>query len=322
MLEDEDGINAFAAGFTLDDAVIGVTRGALDLLDRDELQGVVGHEFSHLLNGDRRLNVRLMGVLHGILVIGLIGYWILRSYRGGSSSGRGKKGGAGAVLLFGLALLVIGYVGVFFARLIKSAVSRQREFLADAASAQYTRDPLGARRRPAQDRRTRRGLAPRQPERRAGEPPVLRQRRRRALFPWLDTHPPLAERIRRLDPAWDGTFPQVEPRPRPARAAKEPAKPSLRAAREAAAAVGDAAARGRSGGGVGRQSDAGARRLRRRARATACPRPSSSACASRRARAPWSARCCSRASRWWSPRNWWRSPITPATRGCSRRCTR
>jgi Zn-dependent protease with chaperone function len=236
VLEEEVGINAFAAGFTLDDAVIGVTRGALDHLERDELQGVVGHEMSHLLHGDSRLNVRLMGVLHGILVIGLIGYWILRSYRGGSSSRRGRKGGAGAVLLFGLSMLVIGYVGVFFARLIKSAVSRQREFLADAASAQYTRDPVGL----ADALRKIGGLA-------AGSrlaSPNAEQASHMFfgngvgdhLFPWLDTHPPLAERIRRLDPAWDGAFPKVEARPRPQRAAKEPATPPLGAVREVAAA--------------------------------------------------------------------------------------
>jgi Zn-dependent protease with chaperone function len=237
VLEDEDSINAFAAGFTFDDAVIGVTRGALDLLDRDELQGVVGHEMSHLLHGDSRLNVRLMGVLHGILVIGLIGYWILRSYRGQSSSRRGRKGGGvGAILLFGLALLVIGYVGVFFARMIKSAVSRQREYLADAASVQYTRDPAGL----AGALRKIGGLA-------AGSR-IANPNAEQAshlffgngvgdrLFPWLDTHPPLVDRIRRLDPSFDGTFPRVEAKVRPVRAAKEPPPPSLRAAREAAAA--------------------------------------------------------------------------------------
>ena len=237
VLEDEYGINAFAAGFTLDDAVIGVTRGALDLLDRDELAGVIGHEMSHLLHGDSRLNVRLMGVLHGILVIGLIGYWILRSYRGGSSSRRGRKGGAGAVLLFGLALLVIGYVGVFFARLIKGAVSRQREFLADAASAQYTRDPLGL----AGALRKIGGLA-------EGSRIVNLNAEQashmfigngvgKPLFAWLATHPPLAERIRRLDPSFDGTFPRVEPISRATRPAAQKGPPSPRPAREAAAAA-------------------------------------------------------------------------------------
>ncbi|HVR30503.1 MAG TPA: M48 family metallopeptidase [Thermoanaerobaculia bacterium] len=214
VLDHEDGINAFAAGFTPDDAVIGVTRGALETLDREELQGVIGHEFSHLLNGDMRLNLRLIGLLHGILVIGQIGYWILRSAgRGSSSSGR-KRGAGGGVLLFGVAILVIGYVGVFFGKLIKSAVSRQREFLADAASAQFTRNPFGL----AGALRKIGGLA-------AGSrlsSPNAEQASHLffgngvgdALFAWTATHPPLAERIRRLDPSFDGAFPKVE---RPAR---------------------------------------------------------------------------------------------------------
>ena len=139
LLEEEKSINAFAAGFTPADAVIGVTRGTLQILSREELQGVIAHEFSHILNGDMRLNIRLIGVLNGILVIAMIGYAILRSTRTSSS----KKNGGGAVLAFGVALLIIGYVGVFFGKFIKSAVSRQREFLADASAVQFTRDPDG-----------------------------------------------------------------------------------------------------------------------------------------------------------------------------------
>jgi Zn-dependent protease with chaperone function len=209
LLEDEPGINAFAAGFTSDGAVIGVTRGAIQFLNRDELQGVVGHEFSHILNGDMRLNVRLIGVLHGILVIGLIGYWILRSSGGRSSSSSRKKGGGG-IVLFGLALLVIGYVGVFFGKLIKGGLSRQREFLADASAVQFTRNPAGL----AGALRKIGGLGAGSRLRNAnaeqashlffgngvGEP----------AFAWLATHPPLAERLRRLDPGFDGTFPRVE----------------------------------------------------------------------------------------------------------------
>jgi len=137
VLDSEHGINAFAAGTSTSDAVVAVTRGTLEQLNRDELQGVVGHEFSHIFNGDMRLNIRLIGVLHGILMLALIGRLLLR---GGSSSG--KKEGGGIVLL-GLALFVIGYVGVFFGRLIKAAVSRQREFLADASAVQFTRNPAG-----------------------------------------------------------------------------------------------------------------------------------------------------------------------------------
>ena len=116
VLEQETGINAFAAGFTPGDAAIAVTRGTLEMLDRDELQGVIGHEFSHILNGDMRLNIRLMGVLFGIMLIGLMGRMVLRGVR--FSSGRNK--GAPVVLVIGLGLMVIGGIGVFIARLIKS----------------------------------------------------------------------------------------------------------------------------------------------------------------------------------------------------------
>ena len=138
LLESEKGINAFAAGFTKDDAVIGITRGALETLDRNELQGVVAHEFSHILNGDMWLDLKLVGFLHGILLIALIGRSILR----GSSRSRNSKNSGGAVL-FGLVLLILGYLGVLFGRLIKSSVSRQREYLADASAVQFTRNPGG-----------------------------------------------------------------------------------------------------------------------------------------------------------------------------------
>jgi len=143
VLEHEPGINAFAAGFTSGDAAIAVTRGTLEILDRDELQGVVAHEFSHVLNGDMRLNIRMMGVLFGILVLGLIGRLILRgSYHGGIARSRRGRGSA-PVLLIGLGLVVLGSVGVFFARIVKAAVSRKREYLADASAVQFTRQTDG-----------------------------------------------------------------------------------------------------------------------------------------------------------------------------------
>ncbi|MFC1818980.1 M48 family metallopeptidase, partial [Thermodesulfobacteriota bacterium] len=138
LMEKEKGINAFAAGFTPDDAVIGVTRGALETLNREELQGVVAHEFSHILNGDMWLDLKLVGFLHGILLIALIGRSILR----GSSRSRNNKNSGGAVV-FGLILLILGYIGVLFGKLIKSGVSRQREYLADASAVQFTRNPHG-----------------------------------------------------------------------------------------------------------------------------------------------------------------------------------
>ncbi|WP_421844429.1 M48 family metallopeptidase [Marinobacter algicola] len=146
VMDHETGINAFVAGYTPGEAVMVVTHGALTQLTRDELQGVVGHEFSHVLNGDMRLNVRLIAILAGILMIGQIGAFLLRTsfHRShvSSHSSRDRRGQA-VFGLVGLALLVIGYVGVFFGRLIQSAVSRQREMLADASSVQFTRNPEG-----------------------------------------------------------------------------------------------------------------------------------------------------------------------------------
>ncbi|RPJ46270.1 MAG: peptidase M48, partial [Candidatus Latescibacterota bacterium] len=137
VLDREDGINAFAAGHTPNDAAVAVTRGTLNHLNRSELQGVVGHEFSHILNGDMRLNVRLIAILFGILALGIVGHILIRV---GASSGRGsKRGGAAAVPIAGLLLILIGYIGTFVGRMIQAAVSRQREYLADSAAVQFTR---------------------------------------------------------------------------------------------------------------------------------------------------------------------------------------
>ena len=138
VMQDQDGINAFAAGYSPNEAAVTVTRGALERLSRDELQGVIAHEFSHIFNGDMRLNVRLLGVIAGIVLIGGIGRFLMDAGRGG----RGRRGD-GRIFLAGLALWLIGGVGVFFGRLIKAAVSREREYLADAASVQFTRNPEG-----------------------------------------------------------------------------------------------------------------------------------------------------------------------------------
>ncbi|MBL8268251.1 M48 family metallopeptidase [Steroidobacter sp.] len=140
LLEQEAGINAFAAGHNPSNAAIGVTRGTLTTLNRAELQGVIAHEFSHILNGDMKLNIRLMGLLFGLLVIALIGRTVLRLTSGGRDS---KK--AFPIMAVALAVLVIGYVGLFFGRLIQAAVSRSRESLADASAVQFTRDPTGLR---------------------------------------------------------------------------------------------------------------------------------------------------------------------------------
>jgi Zn-dependent protease with chaperone function len=216
LLENESGINAFAAGHKPGDAVVAVTSGTLERLSRDELQGVIAHEFSHILNGDMRLNIRLMGVLFGILVIGLTGWIIFRSSTGfgyvrlGARSDDDRKG-FNPLPLIGLALYVIGYVGVFFGNLIKAAVSRQREFLADASAVQFTRNPdgiagalkkIGAL---AEGSTIRDSHAEEASHMFFGDAVGgLGQ-----LFGLLATHPPLIERIRRIDPSFNGDFAQI-----------------------------------------------------------------------------------------------------------------
>lgn len=224
VLDEEKGINAFAAGHSPSDAVIGVTRGCMELLSRDELQGVIAHEFSHILNGDMRLNLRLMGAIFGITSIGLIGYGILRLagdiLRGGGAgysrrrSGRGRGGAPHivlALLLLGLALMGIGYIGTLFGHLIRAAVSRQREFLADASAVQFTRNPDGI----AGALKKIGGYVWRarvnHPQASEAAHMFFGQAIERGLASLFATHPPLVERIRRIDPSFDGRFPQVQP---------------------------------------------------------------------------------------------------------------
>ncbi|MGP1666701.1 MAG: M48 family metalloprotease, partial [Rhodanobacter sp.] len=140
LMPDEPGINAFAAGYSASDAAVCVTRGCLEQLSRDELQGVIAHEFSHVLNGDMRLNIRLMGLLFGILVLAIVGQRVI--WFGGGRGSR-RDGGGNQVWMIGLALIVVGYIGYFFARLIQAAVARSRESLADASAVQFTRQPDG-----------------------------------------------------------------------------------------------------------------------------------------------------------------------------------
>jgi Zn-dependent protease with chaperone function len=196
LLEQESGINAFAAGHNPSNAAIGVTRGTLTTLNRSELQGVIAHEFSHILNGDMRLNVRLMGLLFGLLVIALIGRTVLR----GATRVRGdRKGGVIIVLLIALAVLIIGYVGLFFGRLIQAAVSRHREALADASAVQFTREPGGLRGALVKIGASTAGS-------RLGNPEV--EEVAHMLFApgmrrFFATHPPLLERLKAIDPHFD-----------------------------------------------------------------------------------------------------------------------
>lgn len=206
VLDEEPAINAFAAGLTTSDAVVAVTRGTLEKLTRDELQGVVGHEFSHILNGDMRLNVKLAAIVFGILVIGLLGRGILSGLGRGRvrSSGDKKGGGVAVILAIGVALLLIGYVGYFFGRLIQAAVSRQREFLADASAVQFTRNPAGLA--GALKKIGGYALGSTLADKHASEiGHFFFAQGFTSFFGGLwATHPPLGERLRAIDPRWDG----------------------------------------------------------------------------------------------------------------------
>jgi len=209
VLEGESGINAFAAGFSPGDAAVAVTRGTLELLDRDELQGVIAHEFSHILNGDMRLNIRMMGVLFGIMVLGIIGRMVLRgSYYGALGSSRRNRNGS-AILIIGIGLTVLGWIGVLFARMIKAAVSRQREFLADASAVQFTRSSEGI----ANALKKIGGYSEHSYIRQADAEEIshmLFAGGTSSMTSLLSTHPPLSDRIKALDPSFDeGDYPVV-----------------------------------------------------------------------------------------------------------------
>lgn len=205
ILDQERGMNAFAAGFSSKDAAIAVTRGLLEVVRREELQAVIGHEFSHVLNGDMRLNIRLVGILHGIFALTILGRLLirigLRSSSRSSSSSSSKKGDSLYILaIFGIITWLIGLIGFFFGRLIQSGISRQREFLADASAVQFTRNPQGLARAlkligVAGSRLTN----PKTPE-------VSHMLFASGLQSIFATHPPLASRIRRLDPQFSGDF--------------------------------------------------------------------------------------------------------------------
>jgi Zn-dependent protease with chaperone function len=210
-MDDEGGINAFAAGYEPGDAVIGVTRGCVERLSRDELQGVMAHEFSHILNGDMRLNIRLMGVLHGILIIGLIGYMTLRMAIYTPRSSRDKGNAALALLAIGGGLAVVGFAGTFFGNLIKAAVSRQREYLADASAVQFTRNPLGIAGALKKIGGIPAGAAIKSPNGPEASHMFFGRGITSGLNSMFATHPPLGDRIKRIEPSWNGNFPEVEP---------------------------------------------------------------------------------------------------------------
>lgn len=221
LLKNELGINAFAAGLSPEDAVIGITQGALLSFNREQLQGVIAHEFSHILNGDMRLNMKLVAVLHGILMIAEGGYFFMRlnssSRRFGSGFSRNRRSNSlgGLLFILGLSLWLIGLLGQFLGAIIKAAVSRQREFLADASAVQFTRNPEGIAHALSiiggssyQSKLEHHG---------AHELGHLFFSNANSLetssslfhpsrWAWFATHPPLADRIKRIQPRWSGRY--------------------------------------------------------------------------------------------------------------------
>lgn len=225
VLPDESSINAFAAGYSIDDAAIAVSAGALENLNRDELQGVVAHEFSHILNGDMRLNIRLMGILFGIMMMTVFGRLLgllmgggRRARRGGAvvymgsgarggsrGGGRGGKGGGlvAAVFIVIILVTIIGYIGTFFGRLIQAAVSRQREYLADASAVQFTRNPEGI----AGALKKIGGLETQSqvehPDANEAAHLFFADALKRNISGVMSTHPPLEKRIRAIDSSFE-----------------------------------------------------------------------------------------------------------------------
>ena len=211
FLENEPGINAFAAGYATSDAVVAVTRGAVEELTREELQGVIAHEFSHILNGDMRIGIRLIGVLQGILLLGLVGQLIFRTmaYSGRVSSRRDSNSGNAmlAIMIIGVALIALGFIGTVLGNLIKAAVSRQRERLADASGVQFTRNPLGLAGALKRIGALEYGSRLQSPNASEASHLYFAEGVWSGFARLWATHPPLPERIRELDPHWDGTFP-------------------------------------------------------------------------------------------------------------------
>ena len=244
VMNGERGINAFAAGITPADAIVAVTRGTIEHLKRHELQGVIAHEFSHILNGDMRLNIRLAAMLKGITFIGDVGHILLRSSNHPRTGGSNRRGDGAALPVLGLALWLLGWLGGLAAGFIKAAISRQKEYLADACAVQYTRDPEGI----GDALKVIGGYLPGtlvHAARAAEMSHIFFGQIEHHLWQVFATHPPLEKRIQRIDPRWDGAFIQREVRHYP----EQPSRPgaaevgvgraALVAAAMAAAAEGD-----------------------------------------------------------------------------------
>ncbi|EIA0833945.1 M48 family metallopeptidase [Vibrio parahaemolyticus] len=211
VMAEEHGINAFAAGMSIDDAVIGVTQGALDAFSRDELQGVIAHEFSHILNGDMRLNTRLIGALFGITCIAHFGHLILdnsNSTRHVSRSSSDSNKGFAVIILIAIVCLVLGWLGTLFGNMIKAAISRQREFLADASAVQFTRNDQGIAGALKKIGSNVQGSTLNTKASDEMSHMMFGQSKLSGFSGLFATHPPLDERIRRIEPHWDGSYAQ------------------------------------------------------------------------------------------------------------------
>jgi len=208
VIDGDETINAFAAGNSPQDAAVGVTRGALRNLTRDELQGVIAHEFSHIGNGDMKLNLRIIGAIAGLTALAQLGYIFFRL--AGSVRGKNSAPIALAMVLTGVVVLLIGSGGILFGKIIQAAVSREREYLADASAVQFTRNPLGL----ASALRKVAGLSGAQREASSAELEAQHMFFAGSagfLESLFSSHPPIGERIRRVDPAFDGHIPDVTP---------------------------------------------------------------------------------------------------------------
>jgi Zn-dependent protease with chaperone function len=202
VMDEERGINAFAAGTDPANAVIGVTRGTLERLTRSELQGVIAHEYSHILNGDMKLNIRLMGWIFGLVMLSMLGRVMMESIRFLRGSRDSKAGVIVlAILVGGVLLWLVGAIGIFFAKILQAAVSRQREYLADASAVQFTRDPNGI----AGALKKIGGFSTHGA---ISSPKAMEVRHMffagSSLSSLMATHPPLDRRIKAIDSKWDG----------------------------------------------------------------------------------------------------------------------
>jgi Zn-dependent protease with chaperone function len=204
ILADEPGINAFASGPTPEKSAVAVTRGALERLTRDELQGVVAHEFSHILHGDVRLNIRIASYIYGLAVLYAIGRFFFES-----QSNHRKSRSAGFVIVLGLVFLLVGFLGRLVSVLMSAAISRQREFLADATAVQLTRNPdgiagalkkIGGFSESSQIHNSKADSMSHFFLAKSDKPSLLNR--------VSATHPPLGERISRLDPSFKGDYPE------------------------------------------------------------------------------------------------------------------